>query len=357
MKKTGLFVSLLCLAAAASGTFLYIYTKEHDSKKSEIVHVEVQLGSAEDIIKEQNKISGEYFYSDSVNILLNYPQNWRQIMTEKVFTDDSFFERIDGSTATIPITGELVRQIKGDKSYSGSVLNDYIDHNTTHTAYEKLISKEKDLIFVTPPSDEEQKLAGKKKEPMKLEPVALDGFVFITHIDNPVESLTIEQIKDIYSGKITNWKEVGGNDEKIIPYQREKNSGSQTAMEKFVMTDTELMKAEKELYVEFMGPLIERVAIYENDTCAIGYTYYYYMNNLYRNPRIKMIKINGTAPENENLKNGTYPFTVPYYEVIRESEPDGSTASELFDYMLTDEGQDIVELAGYCSVRGWVNGE
>lgn len=104
-----------------------------------------------------------------------------------------------------------------------------------------------------------------------------------------------------------------------------------------------------------MGPLIERVAVYENQTCAIGYTYYYYMNNLYKNPRIKMIRINGTSPENENLINGSYPFTVPYYEAVREKEPADSTASKLFDYMLTDEGQDIIELAGYCSVRGWKN--
>ena len=92
-----------------------------------------------------------------------------------------------------------------------------------------------DLIIVTEPSDEEIEMAKKYNIEMLIKPVCYDAFVFITHKDNPVDNLTIEEIQKIYSGQITNWKEVGGNDEKIRAYQREENSGSQTAMEKLVM--------------------------------------------------------------------------------------------------------------------------
>lgn len=68
--------------------------------------------------------------------------------------------------------------------------------------------------------------------------IALDGFVFIIHKDNPVDSLTVEQIQKIYIGNITNWKELGGNDEEIIPSTREKNSGSQTVLENVVMNES-----------------------------------------------------------------------------------------------------------------------
>lgn len=292
--------------------------------------------------------------SASVNVMLQKPDDWKQIMNGRFTPEEINFHRIDGSTATIPITAELARQvISPDTDVYLSV-----DHNTTHVAYENLIvSKSKDLIFVTPPSDEETAMAAENGVLLKKAPVALDGFVFITHRDNPVDSLTIEQIQDIYSGKIKNWKQVGGNDEKITAYQREKNSGSQTAMEEFVMKGRELMKAPQELYIEGMGTLIESVAEYSNETCSIGYTYCYYMNNLYRNPDIKLIRINGTEPSDENLKNGSYPFTVPYYEIIRLDEPEDSFASELFEYMLTDEGQETVKQAGYCPAKEWKDGE
>lgn len=287
--------------------------------------------------------------SPALNVMLQKPYGWRQIATDTSLIYRSSIGKFDGSTATIPITAELCRQFID----SDCDIQKLMYHNTTHIAYENLIArKNKDIIFVTPPSDEETQLAADCGVELKMTPVALDGFVFITHKDNPVNSLTVEQIQDIYSGKIKNWKDVGGNDEEITAYQREKNSGSQTAMEQMVMKDKKLMDSPMALNIFGMGELIECVAEYQNDSCSIGYTYYYYMSNLYKNPDIKMIEVNGISPDNENLKNGTYPFTVPYYEVIRGDEEAGSSACQIYDYMISDEGQDIIELAGYCSVRG-----
>ena len=99
-----------------------------------------------------------------------------------------------------------------------------------------------------------------------------------------------------------------------------------------------------------MAGLIEKIAEYENRENSIGYTYYYYINNLYRNEDIKVLKINGVSPDNENLVSGAYPFSTAYYMVMAKSGVNSQTAKmrELRDYLLTDEGQEIIKMAGYC---------
>lgn len=305
--------------------------------------------------------SGEAIERDkttNVNVLLTRPDNWKKIETGKITLSDEEFSWIDGSTATIPITAELARQFC---DISDDEVRDYVDHNTTHYAYMNLIYTAKNnnnyekkyLIFATEPSEYEHKEAKIEGVELDVTPVAMDGFVFITHKDNPVESLTVEQVQKIYSGEITNWKEVGGNDAEIIPYQRESNSGSQTAMEQLVMKDVRLMEPAKGYRIwTGMAELIEKVAEYENKENSIGYTYYYYINNLYKNENIKVLNINGISPDNENLINRSYPFTTAYYAVTVKGHQGKMT--QLRDYLLTEEGQEIIKMAGYCPVNAEV---
>jgi len=292
-------------------------------------------------------------------VMLTRPDNWRKIAAGPVITDAEA-TIIDGSTATIPITAELLRQFF-DYTDEQIEQNSIVFHSTTHSAYINLIDSEikgsvysavypVSLIFVTPPSDEELEYAADAGVELDLTPIAKDGFVFITHKDNPVDSLTIEQIQDIYTGKIKNWREVGGEDLEIRAYQRERNSGSQTAMEQMVMPGKKMLPAEVvrvEMYYG-MGALVDAVAEYENGPASIGYSYYYYLNNLYKNENIKTLKINGISPENENLISGAYPFSTNYFAVMRSGEADDSPARRLRDYLITPEGQNIIEMAGYC---------
>ena len=323
---------------------------------------------------EADKTDDTYgIYGDNVNVMLTRPDNWHKIASDVLITHEEF-AGIDGSTATIPITAELARQFYDPRDVD---LTNYVKHNMTDVAYDNLIEgktntlewgtgvldehhfeisqtaqKKVSLVFATPPSEDEVTHAKNKGITLDAQPIALDGFVFITHKDNPVDSLTVSQIKDIYSGRITNWKDVGGNDEEIRAFQRTKNSGSQTAMEELVMKGEQMTDPPKALISAGMGELIEAVAEYNNETAAIGYTYYYYINNLYKNEDIKVIKIDGISPDNENLVSKKYPFTAAYYAVIRSDEPQDSSYRKLRDYMLSDEGQEIVRIAGYCPVKG-----
>ncbi|MBQ8960748.1 MAG: substrate-binding domain-containing protein [Ruminococcus sp.] len=327
-----------------------------------VIVLAVALRSLIVYMKGKDFVEDKTGRSSNINVMLTRPDDWHIIQSGKISLSKEDFSWIDGSTATIPITAELARQFC---NASDDEVESFVDHNTTHYAYEYLLYdqarytvhgslskyKDKDLIFVTEPSEDEIKIAQHEGKTMDVTPVALDGFVFITHKDNPVDSLTVEQIQDIYSGKITNWKEVGGNDAEIIPYQRERNSGSQTAMEQLVMKDVRLMEP-KEAYFEVvgMGELIEKIAEYENKDNSIGYTYYYYLNNLYKSDDIKVLKVDGIAPDNAHLADRSYPFTTAYYAVMAEGQE--GKPKELRDYLLTDEGQQIIELAGYCPLNG-----
>ena len=289
-----------------------------------------------------------YRYSTNVNVMLKRPDNWYQIAENRDYFSKYDLRHIDGSTATIPITAELVRQFCDIEDED---IEAYIDHNTTGPAYEELIlGKEgKSVIFVTEPSEEELQMAADNNVELNVTPVALDGFVFITHKDNPVDSLTVEQIQGIYSGEITNWAEVGGYDEEIIPYQREANSGSQTVMENMVMNGIPMLQPRTETTPMTMGGLIEHIASYKNSTASIGYTFYYYVNNLYRNDNIKVLRVNDISPDNENLIDKSYPFSSGYFAVTRkDGDPLGD---KITDFLLSDEGQDIIKLAGYCPIR------
>lgn len=348
---------LVAVIVGASGYAVYKYVTTDKS----------MIGTQEDKLADNNG------YSENVNVMLTRPDNWRQIASQALLSHEEF-AGIDGSTATIPITAELARQFW---NVSDEKISAYVSHNMTDVAYDNLIGskpntlswgtgeldehsfeisekaeKNVSLVFATPPSEDELQTAKQNGVTLEMQAVALDGFVFITHKDNPVDSLTVEQIKDIYSGKITNWKEVGGKDEKIRAFQRTKNSGSQTAMEELVMQGEPMTEAPVTFVAEGMGALVEAVAEYENETAAIGYTYYYYINNLYKNEDIKVLKIDGVSPDNENLVSKKYPFTAAYYAVIRGDEPQDSVYRRLYDYMLSEEGQEIVRLAGYCPVNG-----
>jgi phosphate transport system substrate-binding protein len=181
-------------------------------------------------------------------------------------------------------------------------------------------------------------------------PVCRDAFVFITGKGNPVDSLTLEQVRDIFSGKITNWKQVGGRSEAIRAYQREPGSGSQTGMEELVMRGAPMAPAEQVSYVDSMAGLIEYVAEYQNSAASIGDTYRYYIDNLYKNENIKTLRIEGVAPTDENIVSGTYPLSVNYYGVIRQDDEVGPGGLFL-DWILSGEGQACVKQAGYIPLE------
>lgn len=220
-------------------------------------------------------------------------------------------------------------------------------HSGTHESYVNLIEGAADLILVARgPSDYELLQAGEKGVDLELRPVALDAFVFIVNTDNPISSLTFDQIRGIYSGKITDWGALGWAG-KITPYQREDDSGSQELMKQVMMRDTPLINTPDLIAYKMTGPYI---ALNE-DPSGIAYTVFYYANFILHSPAVKMLGVNGVLPSSQTIQNGTYPLVTEVYAVTRAGISPDSAAARLRDWLLTPAGQAAVAKSGYVPLR------
>ena len=198
------------------------------------------------------------------------------------------------------------------------------------------------------PSEEQKAYAKECKTTFEYTPLGSEGFMFFVHKDNAIDNLTTEQIQSIYSGEITNWKQVGGKNEKIEAFQRNEGSGSQSMLKRF-MGDKPIMEAPTELKNDLMSGIIERVSNYKNKTNSIGFSFRYYVEGIIKNPDIKMISIDGVAPTAENIKDGKYPVVTPIY-AVRYEEETNENVDKLLDWILSDEGQYIIEETGYVGI-------
>ena len=258
------------------------------------------------------------------------------------------YPKVDGSTVTIPLSEAVAAKLT---EQTLEEVRPYIHHNKTHEAYVNLINGEVDLIFVTAPSEEELALAKENNVELELIPIVSEGFVFLTHKENPVDTLTQSQIRDIYSGKILNWQDVGGSDTEIIAYQRPVNSGSQTGFLDMVMNGETPVDPPQEKIVAEMGMLIDAVANYENTASAIGYSYYYFVVDMWGNDAVKLLSVDGIYPDAETITSGKYPYTTAYYAVMRKDTPKDSDVRKIVSWILSEEGQELMEESGYVKVH------
>ncbi len=257
--------------------------------------------------------------------------------------------KIDGSTALYPLYSAFATAV-----YPKSLADDYdrldktIALSKTGKAYERLLNQEVDMIFVPEPSKEHLAAAKALGVEFHLTPIGKEAFVFFVNSKNPVNGLSVEQIKQIYAGNIKNWQDVGGNDDEIRAFQRPENSGSQTALQK-IMGDTPLMNAPREDVAQGMGDIINQVADYRNFDNALGYSFLFYSTKLVKENQIKLLAIDGVLPSHDNIRNETYPFAHPFYVVTLGNESDEVRA--FIDWILSPQGQELVEKTGYVPIN------
>ena len=263
-----------------------------------------------------------------------------------VFTRENF-PRLNGSTAMVPLGQAIASVMLGE---TREEVSDLIEFSRTTQSYRMLMNGMADLLISGAPPEgiyQEKEDMGFEWE---LSLFAVDGLVFLVNEGNPVESLTVEQIQGIYSGRITNWSEVGGDDVEIVPFQRNEEAGSQTAMKKLVMGDIPLMEAPKEYVSGAMGELMEVVASYDDSAAAIGYSVYYYAHDMKMAEGLKLLAVNGVQPSAETIRSREYPFINDSYVVIAAGLPEDAPARVLYDWILSEEGQRLVAHEGYVSI-------
>jgi phosphate transport system substrate-binding protein len=257
------------------------------------------------------------------------------------------YPRLDGATAAYPVYAAIAQEL-----YQGldeQSVESYVTCSNTSNAYDRLIYGEIDLFFGAQPSKEQQAFALEQGITLEQTPLGREAFVFFVNKDNPVDSLTLEQIQDIYQKKITNWKQVGGNDEPILAFQRPEGSGSQTIMLAKVMAGLTLPEPLQEESVSGMGGIIEGVAEYRNHSSAIGYSFRQYATGMKSNSSIKLLAIDGTEPSVGNIRNGTYPLSIDFYAV--SAGPRSENTQKLVDWCLSEQGQGFIETCGYVGLK------
>lgn len=169
---------------------------------------------------------------------------------------------------------------------------------------------------------------------LKIILIAVDGIAVIVHRDNPVEDLSIEEVRGIFSGKVRNWRELGGEDKEVIPVTREEGSGTRGSFEDMIMGDVVISDAC--LVQDSNGAVREIIATTPQ---GIGFISVGLVDE-----REKAVAINGVKPTLVNLMTREYRFARPFLLLLRE-EPQGEVKTFL-EYVLSKKGQDILKHDG-----------
>lgn len=174
--------------------------------------------------------------------------------------------------------------------------------------------------------------------------VAKDGLSVYVHESNPLRELTLAQIRDIYTGKISNWKEVGGKDGKIILYSRENNSGTYVFFKEHVLENADFAPRAQNL--PGTASVVHAVS---RDAAGIGYGGAAYASGIRTLAVKKDASTPGIVPSEETVMNDTYPISRHLYLYLR-SRPTGAL-KEYVDWILSAEGQKIIAKVGYFPVK------
>jgi ABC-type phosphate transport system substrate-binding protein len=275
--------------------------------------------------------------------------NPESILAEEVSRPQMTYEeypRIDGSLACVPLCEKLAVEVTGcSEVQAEATMADFLN---TNPSYLSLAEGQRDIILAYEPSDSTKETL-EEYDPLDMQPIGKDALVFIVNEDNPVESLTQQQVYDIYTGAITNWSEVGGDDIEIRAFQRPETSGSQTMMRKLLLGDAQMIEADTETIAVGMEDIIEALTRYDNSANALGYSVYYYASEMFSQPGLKFLQIDGVEPSNETIRSGEYPLINEFYCVTNEQSSE--KAIEIRDWLISEDGQSFVEECGYVPVQ------
>lgn len=251
---------------------------------------------------------------------------------------------VDGALALEPFYDAVFAELLGLSVEDAKL---FLPCNNTPGAYKNLTEGKSDMIFCALPSDDQVAAAKEAGVEFDYHTILSGGFVFFVSRDNPVDSITQEQLKGIVSGKIKNWKEVGGDDEPIVLFQRNEGSGSQTGLYRYVLPKDQVMEPLLEQRVDDMAGAIDKVADFDNGKGAMSFSYYYYVANMHGSEKIKLLGIDGVIPNDETISKGQYPFLNFSQIVTRKDLPEDSIVRDIIAWMQGENGARIARENGY----------
>ena len=233
---------------------------------------------------------------------------------------------IDGSTSMEKVIGAL------SESYMAANKDVTVNYNPTGSGAGITAVQEGtcDIGLSSRALKDEEKAAGLKETVL-----AYDGIAIIVHPDNPVSDLSIEQIAKLYTGEITNWKDVGGSDAEVVLIGREAASGTRDGFESITGTKD---KCQYRQELTSTGDVITAVS---QNPDAIGYASLAAIKD-----SVKALSVDGVTPSEATVKDGSYPVQRPFVLVTVEGKALSAAAQSFFDYATSADAADIIAKAG-----------
>lgn len=175
---------------------------------------------------------------------------------------------------------------------------------------------------------------------LKATVLAYDGIAVIVNPENPVADLDMDTISKIYTGEITNWKDVGGQDAEIVLIGREAGSGTRDGFESITKTEDACQYRQE---LTSTGDVITAVS---QNPAAIGYASLASVNE-----QVQTVRVNGVEPTEDSIKDGSYVIQRPFILVTKEDTPLSDTAQKFFDFATSVEAAQLISAAGAVSVH------
>ena len=242
---------------------------------------------------------------------------------------------LDGAAALLPVYAAVFHALYPEDAWAfdgeSYTADSKLQYRNTKGAYQAIVDGAADLVFCAGPSEGQLAYAAAHGVELELVPVGREAFVFFVNEQNPVDGLTQEQLRDVYAGEITNWKELGGQDRLICALQRNEGSGSQTR------------------FLKFMDGRPTSHGLFAFLGASVGFSFRYYVDGIVKAQGVKLLAIDGVYPGKEEIRAGTYPLTGEFYAVYRKGDPNPNL-QKILDFVLSPEGQRIVEESGYVPV-------
>ncbi|MCG8529868.1 MAG: phosphate ABC transporter substrate-binding protein [Desulfovibrionales bacterium] len=238
---------------------------------------------------------------------------------------------VKGSTTVLPIMQQAVEAYIAETGTPVAVSG-----GGSSNGIKALLDGSTDIAMASRKMKSKEHTLAQKKNLAPVEYViALDAVIPIVHPSNPVGDLTSAQLKAIYQGKITNWKEVGGTDSRIVVISRDTSSGTYETWHKIIMKKTRVFPGA--LLQASSGAVLQAVSKNPN---AIAYDGIGYINNT-----VKAVQVDGVMGSAKTAKDKSYPVSRTL-QIYTSSAP-STAATGLVDFILSPKGQDIVEEAGF----------
>lgn len=223
---------------------------------------------------------------------------------------------------------------------------DRVKSSQTHGAFINLIDGNADIILTHRTISPDEKAHADSVGITLIETsIASDAFVFVVNKSNPVKALTVNQIRKIYTCEITNWLQVGGNNASIKVFTRPRNSGSEEIFRKLVMNGLEPTDFPESSFGG-MSQVFGEILINENSIC---YTFNNYKNLQARIPdsEVPKLAINGIFPDEQTVKNGTFPFISKVHVAIRSNLDHNTMAYKLYEWLQSEDAKSTITECGF----------